>query len=368
MSRRIPFFGPSIPCFRAPSDGPAGNGSLPSREAEAAGAYGNGFAQLPAKGQEAGKLPDSPQEQQQVPPLPTSCRKGQDIWKAVIPLAGFGTRVFPATKCVRKCFLPLLDTDGLLKPALLILLTQLRDAGIREIALVIGEEDREEMDRFFAPLRKEHRESLPEAKQACEDEILRLREQVTYVIQKERKGFGHAVWCTRDFADGEPVLLVLGDFVYRSDLPENCCRQVMDAYKECGGTLVSILEVAPERVVHYGILHGVWEEKETVMRVDAMVEKPSVDYAREHLGVRNCRGEEKYYATFGQYVLTPEVYAELTREILSGRPTEGKEYGLTAALDRVREKHGLYGFAPKGRAFDIGLPETYRETMMEFCR
>jgi UTP-glucose-1-phosphate uridylyltransferase len=176
------------------------------------------------------------------------------------------------------------------------------------------------------------------------------------------------VWLTKRFADGDPVLLLLGDFVYRSGINESCSKQIIDAYKECGRTLVSIMEIPAERVVHYGILHGVWDENESLMKVDAMVEKPTDDYAREYLGVRNNRGEKKYYATFGQYVLTQEVYDELEREINSGNPTEGAEFGLTAALDRVREKHGMFGFVPKGRSFDIGLPDAYQETMLEYGR
>ena len=123
------------------------------------------------------------------------------------------------------------------------------------------------------------------------------------------------------------------------------------------------------RVVHYGILHGVWnDEAETLMKVDRMVEKPTDDYAREYLGVKNQKEQTKYYATFGQYVLTPEVFEELERQIRQeGRPSEGTEYGLTAALDAVREKDGMYAFLPKGQSYDIGLPDAYRRTMWEFC-
>lgn len=193
-----------------------------------------------------------------------------------------------------------------------------------------------------------------------------MRPHITYIYQKERKGFGHAVWQAKKFTDGEPVLLLLGDFVYRSNTNENCSKQVIDAYKECGSTLVSIMEVSLDHVVHYGILHGIWDENETMMKVDRMVEKPTEDYAKEYPGMKNALGERKYYATFEQYVLTSEVFEELEKEITGGILTEGKEYGLTAALDRVREKYGVYGFVPKGKSFDIGLPEAYRETMKAF--
>ena len=335
--------------------------------AKGVGSQGDGSVQFLAKSEEDANLLQQYLKEQGMPSFTLTIKPGQTVKKAIIPLAGFGTRVFPATKYIPKCFLPILDVDGLLKPALMIMLEQLLDAGIEEIALIIGEDEQEEFDRFFSPLSDEIKEKLPDDKRACEERIASMRQHITYLYQAERKGFGHAVWLARKFTENEPVLLLLGDFLYRSDSEINCSRQVVDAYKECGRALVSITEVPLERVVHYGILHGIWDENELLMKADLMVEKPTDDYAKEYLGVRNAKGEQKYYATFGQYVLTPEVFEELENEINSGIPSEGKEFGLTSALNRVREKYGLYGFVPNGRSFDIGLPDAYRETMREFC-
>ena len=335
------------------------------------GSQGDGTVQFLARGErEAKALQDYLFQQRGMPSFTLTLKPGQTVKKAIIPLAGFGTRVFPATKVLRKCFLPLVDTDGLLKPALMIMLEGLLNAGIEEICLIIGEDEQEEFDRFFAPLPEEHYLKLSAEKAAYEERIGTMRDHITFVHQKERLGFGHAIWQAKQFADHDPVLLLLGDFVYRSNTDTDCCRQVIDAYKECGRTLVAITEIPLERVAHYGILRGVWEDtEETLMKVDTMVEKPTDDYAREYLGVRNRQGKQKYYATFGQYVLTPEVFNELDRQIRQDQePTEGKEYGLTAALEAVREKYGMFAFVPDGKSYDIGLPETYRETMREFCQ
>ena len=337
--------------------------------AKGVGSQGDGSVQFLARSAEDAKLLQAYlQEVRGMPSFTLTIKPGQTVKKAIIPLAGFGTRVFPATKTLKKCFLPLLDTDGVLKPALLIMLERLLEAGIEEIALIIGEEDREEFDRFFAPLPDEHRKKLPEEKQKYDEMIYSIGRRITYIIQRERKGFGHAVWLAKRFTEGDPVLLLLGDFVYRSETSESCSRQIIEAYKECGRTLVSITEVPLEKVVHYGILHGVWDEDEILMKADRMVEKPTDDYAREYLGVKDARGEKRYYATFGQYILTSEVFEELEKQINSGTPTEGKEYGLTEALDAVRQKSGLFGFVPKGKSFDIGLPDSYRQTMWEYCK
>ena len=256
---------------------------------------------------------------------------------------------------------------SILKPALMIMLERIVDAGIDEIALIIGDDEQDEFEKFFAPLPQEYKENLSAEKQIYDEIIVSMHQRITYLIQKERLGFGHAVWLAKEFANNEPVLLLLGDFVYRSTGSESCCKQVIDAYKECGRALVSVTEIPLERVVHYGIIRGLWDDKnESMMKVEKMVEKPTDDYAKEYLGVKDSKGIDKYYSTFGQYVLTAEVFEELEDEIYRGNRTEGKEYGLTAALDRVREKYGLYAFIPHGRSFDIGLPDAYRDTMWNF--
>lgn len=333
------------------------------------GSQGDGTVQFLAKDETSARaLQEYLDKKRGMPSFTLTLKPGQTVKRAIIPLAGFGTRVFPETKCVRKCFMPLLDMDGLLKPALMIMLENLLDAGIEDICLVIGEDEQEDFDRFFEPLPDEHRAKLPEDKLKYEERIIEMRRHITFVYQHERLGFGHAVWLARKFTENEPVLLMLGDFVYRSNTGVNCCQQVIDAYKECGRTLVAIAEVPLDRVAHYGILYGHWNDSaETIMKVDRMVEKPTDDYAKEYLGVKNAKCERKYYATFGQYVLTPELFDELEWEIRQvGHATEGTEFGLTAALDVVREKNGMFAFIPDGQSYDIGLPDAYRNTMWHF--
>ena len=335
--------------------------------AKGVGSQGDGTVQLLARGkEEAAELQKYLHEKRGMPSFTLTLKPGQNVRKAIIPLAGFGTRVFPATKCFKKCFLPLLDKDGILKPALMIMINELLEAGIDDICLIIGEDEKEDFDRFFNPLADENREKLPEDNLTCEDSILEMRKHITFVYQKERLGFGHAVWLAKEFVDNEPVLLMLGDFVYKSIVELSCAKQVIDAFKECGKTLISITEVPVEKVAHYGILSGIWNNnEETIMNVDSMVEKPTEDYAEQYLGVKNHNHEKKYYATFGQYVLTPEVFSELDRE-MKQLPTEGSEYGLTVALDKVREKYGMCAFVPEGRSYDIGLPQSYYQTVKQF--
>ena len=337
--------------------------------AKGVGSQGDGSVQFLARDEESAKLLQEYLLQEKgMSSFTLTLKPGQTIKKAIIPLAGFATRVFPQSKCVMKCMMPLLDTDGLLKPALQIMLEELIDAEIEEICLIISEEEKADFDRFFAPLPDRVREKLPEEKLNSENRIQEIRNHITFVYQQERLGFGHAVWLAKRFAGDDPVLLLLGDFVYRSLSGVNCSRQVLEAYKECGRTLVSIGEKPLEEVIHYGILHGTWKDDNSrIMNVDSMVEKPTHDFAREYLGMISKKEGKKYYATFGQYVLTPEVFRELDSAIQQRKVSEGKEYGLTPALEEVRKKYGLCAFVPDGVSYDIGLPDSYRRTMIEFC-
>ena len=337
--------------------------------AKGVGSQGDGTVQFLARDEKSREqLMMYLEKEKGMPSFALTLRPGQTVKKAIVPVAGFGTRLYPATKEVKKAFMPLVDKDGMLKPTILIILEQLVEAGIEEICLVIGEDERAEYEAFFTPLAEEYRQKLSEERQALEEQIVSIGKKVTYIVQRERLGFGHAVFQCKGFTEHEPVLLLLGDMVYESYEEENCCKQIIDAFQNCGKTLVSIHEVQQEEVMHYGILHGQWEnQRETLMKVDCMYEKPTQDYAREYLAVGNNRKEDKFYAVFGQYVLTPEVFDELEKNMKKGKTSVG-EYQLTDALDTVREQYGMYGYKPNGKSYDCGLPEVYRETMWKFGR
>lgn len=333
------------------------------------GSQGDGTVQFLAKDAEAQQgLICYLKEKRGLDAVPFTLHPQQKIRKAVIPVAGFGTRLFPVTKNLKKSFFPIMDNDGILKPALLILLEQLDEAGIDEICLVIGEDERHIYDEFFKPLAKEHYDKLPEDRKHYEDLLVKIGRKITYVIQKERRGFGHAVYQCREFTKDEPVLLLLGDMIYRSYRNENCMKQMVQTYEKYGLPIVSMHRVLKQDVVHYGIMHGQWEDtEESVLKLDEIKEKPSVDYAEDYLGVKTKTARENYYAVFGQYVLTKEVF-EALEENIRNNVLENGEIQLTDALETVRSRTGMIGFAVSGKSYDIGLPEKYVETMMIYGR
>ena len=296
------------------------------------------------------------------------CVKTQHaVRKAVIPLAGFGTRLFPATKVVDKAFFPIIDYDGIIKPALMVILEELVSAGIEEIALIIQPDQRETYDRLFRKdMTIQHYRKLPKDKREYNVTIQQIGMKITYLYQEEQLGFGHAVYQAKDFAGEEPVLMVLGDHIYHSESGESCASQMIRAYEESGMLTVSLDEVGLDRVNHYGILTGSFiDDEERMMQVSSMAEKPTADYAKDFLAVKDRQGNKKYYCVFGQYVLTPEVFQLLERNVKTYQMGMG-EIELTSVLDEVRASSGMVGYLVNGKRYDIGIPEEYRKTLTEF--
>lgn len=290
------------------------------------------------------------------------------IRKAVIPVAGYGTRLYPATRGMKKEFLPIIDVDGLAKPVILIILEQLHRSGIEEICLVVGDEEEKTFyqNYFRKRLPEEHREKLSPQMRSYEDRILEIGEKLSYKVQTERMGFGHAVYQCRDFCGNDPALLLLGDTIYSSNIPKTCSSQLIEAYERIGMPLVAVHEIPLEQVVHYGVIAGNWENStQTQLQTTMLTEKPTIEYAEDFLGVKTNSKEKAYYSVFGQYVLTPEIFQELENNIVNGKTHNG-EYDLTDALEAVRRKSGLMGVVLDGKMYDIGNAQTYRDTMHSF--
>lgn len=295
-------------------------------------------------------------------------REQRSVRKAVIPVAGFGTRMFPATKVVKKELFPVVDTDGFAKPALLILLQELEQAGIEEIGLIVSPGDREEFDRLFRrDLPVEYYRKLPKELREINAAVQRLGQKITYIEQREQLGFGHAVYQARDFAGDEPVLLLLGDHIYSTQNEKSCAAQLIGAYERTGQLTVSLDEVPLDRVMHYGIITGRFlDGEDRLMQASDMVEKPTEDYARMHLGVTNKDGKDKYYCVFGQYVLTPRVFELLGRNIAQDLRSEKDEYGLTCVLQEICRTEGMTAYRIDGERHDIGIPVEYRRTVTAY--
>ena len=295
------------------------------------------------------------------------------VRKAIIPVAGFGTRLYPATRCLKKDFFPIPCPDGMVRPVILILLEELIQSGIEEICLVLGSDEERQLyrDFFERPLSSEHFNKLNAESQEYENRILDIGKHLHYVTQKEKRGFGHAVYQAACFAKGEPVLLMLGDTLSRSLTNKPCALQLIEAYERYNKLLLGVYPVPLSTVSHFGIMSGVWEDKdERVLRVKTFVEKPKASYAEEFLGVKNKAGDKEYCSVFGQYILTPEVFMQLREDIAEADAAgdKTKEIELTSALEAVRSRSGMIGLRLKGLRYDMGNPAALVETVTEYSK
>jgi len=336
------------------------------------GSHGDGSVQFLAKDAECQQQLVDYLQQHAMPAYSLTIQPVHTVRRAIIPVAGFGTRLYPATRGLKKDFFPIPCPDGMVRPVILILLEELIRSGIEEICLVLGSEEERQMyaDFFERPLSSEHLRKLNDESREYENRVLDIGKRLRYVYQREKRGFGHAVYQAADFARNEPVLLMLGDTLYRSQSNKPCALQLIEAYERFNRLLVGLYPVPLETVSHFGIMSGIWEDKdERVLQVNRLTEKPTANYAEEFLGVRSKSGEREYCSVFGQYILTPEVFLQLEADIRAADEAGDltREIELTSALDKVREQTGMIGYRLKGLRYDMGNPKAFAQTVASFA-
>ena len=266
------------------------------------------------------------------------------ITKAVIPAAGAGTRLLPATKAQPKEMLPILDT-----PAIQYVVQEAVDAGIQDILIVTGRDKRAIEDHFDRNLELEsHLEWRGDDDALKAVRSLGELARIHYVRQPTQAGLGDAIGCARAFAGNDPFVVLLGDTVM--DAPVPVTRQLMDAYEEHRTPVVAVEDVPAEKVSRYGIVEGT-PLGPGKLQVTRLVEKP-------------LPGEtDSTLAIAGRYVLTPEVFDALR----ATRPGRNNEIQLTDALAGMLEQGPMVAVSIEGRRFDIGNKLDYLNTVLAFA-
>lgn len=252
---------------------------------------------------------------------------------AVFPVAGLGTRFFPATRALPKELLPIVD-----RPIIHYAVQEAREAGIERFIFVTKRGKTVIEDHFDRNPGLE-RDLLEMGKEAT---LEALRDEMpepgtfSYVRQGSPQGLGHAVACARNSVGDEPFAVLLPDDFIRSDQPAT--RSLIDAYETAGGGhLVGVQEVAPADTHRYGIIDP-GTTQGNVIEVRSMVEKPAPESAPSRL------------AAIGRYVLDPDIFQQLDRITVD----PGDELQLTAALDAVAAQGRLHAVAVVGERFDCG--------------
>jgi UTP-glucose-1-phosphate uridylyltransferase/mevalonate kinase len=332
------------------------------------GSQGDGSAQFIVRDAEAqAKVVAQVEGELGLRALPLVLRAARRVRKAVIPAAGFGTRLFPATKAVKKELFPVVDRDGRAKPAILAIVEEAFSAGVEQVCIIVQKADRPVFEELFrVPPPVEHLNKLSrESRRYC-DYLLELGHRVHFVEQDSQEGFGHAVFSARDWVGEEPFLLLLGDHLYVPEADVSCARQLVSEYERCGRSVVGLNLTPGREVHHFGAVAGVWERPGETLALTAFCEKPDLEYAREHLRVEELE-HDRFLTVFGLYVLTPRVFEFLAENIRHNLRERG-EFQLTGCLDRLRREDGFTGCLVKGRRLDLGLPDSYLATLREFRR
>lgn len=270
----------------------------------------------------------------------------QKVRKAVIPAAGFGTRFLPETKAMPKEMLPLVD-----KPTIQYIVEEILDSGIEEILIISGHAKRAIEDHFdSSPELEQH--LLKQGKLEQLKQIRKISDvKIHYTRQAYQRGLGDAILCAKDFIDGEPFGVILGDDVVYTGTEEPALKQLMDQYDKTGGTVIGCQVVAPEKVSAYGIIDGKPTGDENLLQVKDMVEKPKLSEAPSR------------FAALGRYVITPEVF-EILEET---RPGKGGEIQLTDALRVMAHQGNVYAYNFQGKRYDTGDKLGYLKAVVEFA-
>ena len=330
------------------------------------GSQGDGTAQFIVKDQESQhKTIDIIERDLKLSCLKLVIQAGRRVRKAVIPAAGFGTRLFPASKAIKKELFPIIDQSGKPKPVIMAIVEEAINAGIEEVCLVVQGRDREVFERFFkTPPLIENFNKLSQEDQEYSQYMMDLGQRVTFVTQDVQEGFGHAVFCAREWINGEPFLLMLGDHLYTSDNEVSCARQILDVYDRVEHSVVGLKATPSDQIHNFGCVTGNWQQSNTILSITEFYEKPDVEYARQHLQVEGM-DQDEFLTVFGMYVLVPEIFDYLEENITHSLRERG-EFQLTSCLDRVRKEDNFSGYVVKGRCFDIGVPEAYRQAMIDY--
>ena len=265
------------------------------------------------------------------------------IRKAVLPVAGLGTRVLPATKVVPKEMLPVFD-----RPALQYLIDEAISAGIEHFVFITGRNKgaiEDYFDKAFeldatleakgkTDLLAELNAFLPEAG-AC-----------SFVRQQAPLGLGHAVWCARDVIGDESFAVMLPDMIMVDETP--CLKSMTDAHARTGGNIIAVEAVPRADVSKYGVVDIGERAGDRLSRLKGMVEKPKAEDAPSNLMIS------------GRYILEPSIFDRLADQ----NPGAGGEIQLTDAMVRLMAKRDFYAFEFGGRTYDTGSKLGYLETFV----
>ena len=292
------------------------------------------------------------------------------VRKAVITAAGRGTRQYPASTAVQKEMFPLVDRDGLTKPVVQIIGEEAIDSGIEQVCLVVQPGEEHVYRDYFRRLDNDTVKAFRGKDWAilASEKLGAFGERLSFAEQHTPDGFGHAVYQAKAFVGDEPFLLLLGDHVYVSDVKDRCAKQLLNVYERQPGMLDSVTAVQPtvERLLHgFGVIRGSpVDAARGVYRAERIVEKPTIEFAREHLATPGLPAGN-YLAHFGMWVFSPRIFDSLEHLIENDLRDKG-EIQLTSAQEHLRQQSDdqYWAVVTQGQRYDTGIPYGLMETQL----
>jgi UTP--glucose-1-phosphate uridylyltransferase len=270
------------------------------------------------------------------------------IRKAVIPAAGLGTRVLPATKAIPKEMLPLAD-----KPTIQYVIEEAVASGIEHIIVVTSRTKRAIEDHFDeSPELHAALEKKGDTKKLEMFDYIENMAQISFTRQPRPRGLGHAILMAKDLVGDEPFGVLLGDDLV-VNLEQPCLKQLMEVHERHGGCVIAALRVAREQTKLYGVfdLEAGAELEPRTHRVRDLMEKPRPEQAPSDLAV------------IGRYVLTPDIFPALEQT----EPGAGGEIQLTDGIRALRGREPIYAYEFAGTRYDTGDPVSYLTTSLAFA-
>src|SRR5687768_8246661 len=289
------------------------------------------------------------------------------VRKAVITAAGRGTRQYPASTAVQKEMFPLVDRDGLTKPVIQIIGEEAIESGIEEICIITQPGEEKEYRDYFRRMSDEESRGFRGEDWAilASEKLGAFGERLHFAEQHTPEGFGHAVYQAKKFVGHEPFLLLLGDHVYISDTKDRCALQLIRVYEQYMLDTVTGVQPTVERLLHaFGVIRGApIEPGRGIYKAEQIVEKPSIEQAREHLATPGLPAGN-YLAHFGMHVFSPQIFDSLEYLIKNDLREKG-EIQLTAAQEHLRQHTDKYwSLITQGQRYDTGIPYGLMETQL----
>jgi UTP--glucose-1-phosphate uridylyltransferase len=290
------------------------------------------------------------------------------VRKAVIPIAGLGTRHFPASHAVKKELFPVVGPDGIARALFHYHLLELQSSGIEDICIIVQPGEDEMVRSYLRGPSAGYLKRLEKYPALLQEagQMRAFADRITFSVQHEQEGYGHAVFQTKTFANGEMVLLGLGDHLFRGKTASPYLELARLAEGSKGKSISAVNRITAEQLKGYGTIAGQRDQVNwRLIDVSLIIEKPGVAVAREKLHV-NDLPSETWLGWFGLHLLAPSIY-DVLGEMIRNNVRDNGEFQLTRAQEIQRQREGYLALEmTDAQRFDFGVPDDFVTSLQAF--